>query len=70
VFYDAASSEQWGEAQTGAFGIIWLPSVAVPIPATVRPISLTLAQAGGPALPALTVTAEDQTITFITRDLQ
>jgi hypothetical protein len=70
VLYDSATSADiWnsGTVGTGAAGVVWMPGVEVPSPQTSLTINLT--QQGTP-LASPQVIVEDQTITFLTVDLQ
>jgi hypothetical protein len=68
TLYDSPSSaENWAPNATDAAGIAWLPGVNVPVPA--RPVSVVLKQLTT-TVATLSVAVEDQTITFVTQDLQ
>ena len=65
--YDSTDIDDWATVSTGTFGMVWIPSIPIPVPA--RPVTVQLSdQTGLVASP--TATLEDQTITFLTQDLQ
>jgi hypothetical protein len=71
VFYDALNSElDWntGTVGTGRNGMVWIPGVTLPVPATTT-LSVVLSPPGATVVTAPAV-VEDQAITFVTRDLQ
>jgi hypothetical protein len=65
--YDSADIDDWATVSTGTFGMVWIPSIPIPVPA--RPVTVQLSDQTG-LLASPTVTLEDQTITFVTQDLQ
>jgi hypothetical protein len=64
AFYDGATSTDWDQDQTDELGVVWFPGV----PVAPAPAKLTLSPPGAAAVP-LSVTVEDQVITFVTKDL-
>jgi hypothetical protein len=70
VFYDDRDSRDvWnsGTVGTGPRGVVWMPGVELPLSAT--PLEITLTPTGGAQAVKTSVLVEDQTITFVTRDL-
>lgn len=71
TFYDDSDNPNdinaWTTVSTGTLGMVWIPSIPIPVPA--RPVTVQLSDQTG-LLASPTVTVEDQTITFVTQDLQ
>jgi hypothetical protein len=70
VLYDSNSVDIWnsGTVGTGGFGAVWIPGIELPVPAGALNVRLT--PPGGATAVDVPVVIEDETITFVTTDLQ
>lgn len=70
IFYDSNSDTDWntGTVGTGAGGVVWIPGVTLPVPATTA-LRITLSPPGA-AVVTTPAVVEDRAITFVTQDLQ
>lgn len=69
VLYDGSSLLDWntGTVGTGDGGVVWIPGVELPVSTT--PLTITLSPQGAVSV-TTQATVEEQTITFVTKDLQ
>ena len=69
VLYDGTSSVDWKiTVGTGDAGVVWLPGVTTLTPA--GPVTVQVRPPGTAVATPVQATVEDQTITFVTADLQ